>query len=216
MTFDLYNYRKIYTKKSLMESKVPLDPLTLFHSWFQEEKEVHPPNTETNAMSISTIGEDGVPETRIVLLKMYSKDGFVFYTNYRSFKGLSIHKKPKVCISFYWPNTERQIIIKGKALKLSINKSDEYFYKRPKENQVGCWASKQSSIIPSKDYLLSQYQKWSNFFKEHRIKRPFYWGGYVVKPYKMEFWQGQPHRLHDRLIYEFEKENKWKLYRLSP
>ncbi|AWU42980.1 pyridoxamine 5'-phosphate oxidase [Blattabacterium punctulatus] len=221
MTFDLSDYRKIYKKNNLIESDVPSDPLKLFHNWFQEEKNIHKIhkkiNEETNAMSISTIGKDGVPETRIVLLKMYSQKGFIFYTNYYSLKGRSIQKNPKVCISFYWPNTERQIIIQGDIIKLSKNESDEYFYKRPKKNQIGCWASKQSVIIPSKEYLFIQYQKWTHFFKIHMIKRPFYWGGYIVKPYKMEFWQGQPNRLHDRLIYSnLEKKNKWKLYRLSP
>lgn len=216
MTFDLSNYRKIYKKNSLTETEVPLDPFKLFHKWFQEEKNIHKVNEEYNAMSISTIGEDGAPETRIVLLKMYSEEGFIFYTNYRSLKGRSIQKRPKVCISFYWPNTERQIIIKGNVMKLSKNQSDEYFSGRPIENQVGSWASKQSTVIPSKQHLLIQYRKWSSFFKKNIIKRPFDWGGYLVKPYKMEFWQGQPNRLHDRLVYSLTKTNKWNLYRLSP
>ncbi|WP_185856030.1 pyridoxamine 5'-phosphate oxidase [Blattabacterium cuenoti] len=217
MIFDLSHYRKNYKKGSLLESDVPLEPLKLFHFWFQEEKNFHKIDEEPNAMSISTIGEDGVPETRIVLLKMYSEKGFVFYTNYLSLKGRSIKNNPKACLSFYWPNTERQVLIKGNVLKLSIKKSDEYFYKRPKENQIGCWASRQSTIIPSKKYLFNEYQKWNNFFQKNRIKRPFYWGGYIVKPYKMEFWKGQPNRLHDRLIYNYFKEEKdWKLCRLSP
>ncbi|WP_185881877.1 pyridoxamine 5'-phosphate oxidase [Blattabacterium cuenoti] len=218
MISDLSNCRKIYQKNSLIETDAPLDPFKLFHKWFQEEKNIcNKANEEHNAMSISTIGEDGVPETRIVLLKMYSEEGFIFYTNYRSFKGRSIQNKPKACISFYWPNTERQIIIKGDVMKLSKNQSDEYFFRRPIENQVGCWASKQSTVIPSKQHLLIQYQKWSFFFKKNIIKRPFDWGGYIVKPYKMEFWQGQPNRLHDRLVYSLTKKtNKWNLYRLSP
>ncbi|WP_185873820.1 pyridoxamine 5'-phosphate oxidase [Blattabacterium cuenoti] len=215
MIFDLSNYRKIYKKNSLIESIVPLSPLKLFHNWFLEEKK-NSFNEELNAMSISTIGNDKCPETRIVLLKKYSEEGFFFYTNYRSFKGRSIQKNPKVCISFYWQKTERQIIIKGNVHKLSNYQSDEYFYKRPKENKLGCWASEQSSIIPSKNYLLNQYNKWKLYFKNKKIKRPFSWGGYVVHPYKMEFWQGQPHRLHDRLVYHLIKKNKWKLYRLSP
>ncbi|WP_185852748.1 pyridoxamine 5'-phosphate oxidase [Blattabacterium cuenoti] len=216
MTFDLSNYRKIYKKNSLTETEVPLNPFKLFHKWFQEEKNIHKVNEEYNAMSISTIGEDGVPETRIVLLKMYSEEGFIFYTNYRSLKGRSIQKRPKVCISFYWKNTERQILIKGNVMKLSKNQSDEYFSRRPIENQIGCWASKQSTVIPSKQHLLIQYRKWSSFFKKNIIKRPFDWGGYIVKPYKMEFWQGQPNRLHDRLVYSLTKTNKWNFHRLSP
>ncbi|WP_185850969.1 pyridoxamine 5'-phosphate oxidase [Blattabacterium cuenoti] len=219
MFFDLSNYRKDYKKNSLIETEVPMNPLELFHKWFQEEKNIST-NKEKyedyNAMSLSTIGEDGGPETRIVLLKMYSEKGFIFYTNYRSIKGQAIQKRPKVGISFYWPNTERQILIKGNVRKISKDKSDKYFYKRPIENQIGSWASKQSRIIPSKKYLLIQYKKWYFFFKKHIIKRPFDWGGYLVKPYRMEFWQGQPNRLHDRIVYSLEKKNDWSLFRLSP
>ncbi|WP_185858498.1 pyridoxamine 5'-phosphate oxidase [Blattabacterium cuenoti] len=217
MIFDLTNYRKNYHSNSLLESKVPKEPFQLFHEWFEQEKFLSKKNNEEiNAMSISTIGKDGCPETRVVLLKEYSKEGFIFYTNYYSFKGRSIQYMPKVCISFYWKNTERQIIIKGITYKTKKEKSDKYFHKRPKENQIGCWASKQSSKISSKEYLLEQYKKWNNFFYDQTIKRPFYWGGYIIKPYKMEFWQGQNKRLHDRLVYSLDKETKWSLYRLSP
>ncbi|WP_185876806.1 pyridoxamine 5'-phosphate oxidase [Blattabacterium cuenoti] len=218
MIFDLSNYRKNYYNDSLLESLVPKEPFQLFHDWFQQEKLFHKTNNdyEINAMSISTIGKDGGPETRIVLLKEYSEKGFIFYTNYYSFKGKSIQNFPKVCISFYWKNTERQIIVKGVASKIRKEKSDKYFKKRPKGNQVGCWASKQSSPLPSKKYMLKQYEKWDNFFKRKTISRPFYWGGYIIKPYNMEFWQGQPNRLHDRLIYNLDKEKNWILYRLSP
>ncbi|WP_185859286.1 pyridoxamine 5'-phosphate oxidase [Blattabacterium cuenoti] len=218
MTFDLSNYRKNYHQNSLLESEVPKEPFQLFHNWFQQEKLFHKKNNEEiNAMSISTIGEDGGPETRVVLLKEYSEKGFIFYTNYYSFKGRSIKNIPKVCLSFYWKNTERQILIKGITSKIKKEKSDEYFQKRPKENKIGCWASKQSSTISSKEYLLKQYNKWNDFFDKRTIKRPFDWGGYIIKPYKMEFWQGQPNRLHDRLVYSLDKEEKkWILYRLSP
>ncbi|WP_185872196.1 pyridoxamine 5'-phosphate oxidase [Blattabacterium cuenoti] len=219
MIFDLSNYRKNYYQNSLLESDVPKKPFQLFHYWFEQEKLFYKKknnNDEINAMFISTIGKDGAPETRVVLLKEYSEKGFIFYTNYYSFKGRSIQNIPKVCISFYWKNTERQIIIKGITFKIKKEKSDKYFQKRPKENQIGCWASQQSSKILSKEYLLKQYKKWNNFFQKKMIKRPFYWGGYIIKPYKMEFWQGQPNRLHDRLVYSLNKEKKWILYRLSP
>ncbi|WP_185862440.1 pyridoxamine 5'-phosphate oxidase [Blattabacterium cuenoti] len=220
MTFDLSDYRKNYSNKELLESEVPKEPFQLFHDWFEQEKflnEKNKNNEEINAMSISTIGKDGGPEIRVVLLKEYSKKGFIFYTNYYSLKAKAIQNIPNVCISFFWKKTERQIIIKGITSKIKRKKSDEYFHNRPKEHQIGCWASKQSCTILSKKYLLEQYKKWNNFFdKKTTIKRPFYWGGYIIKPYKMEFWQGQPHRLHDRLVYSLNKEKKWILYRLSP
>ncbi|WP_185857927.1 pyridoxamine 5'-phosphate oxidase [Blattabacterium cuenoti] len=218
MTVNLSNFRKNYTRSPLLESKAPKKPFQLFDDWFQQEKSFHQKkdNEEINAMSISTIGEDGGPETRVVLLKEYSENGFIFYTNYYSLKGIAIQNTPKVCISFYWKNMERQIIIKGITSKIQRKKSDEYFRNRPRENQIGSWVSRQSMIISSKEYLLKQYKKWNNFFHQKTIKRPFYWGGYIVKPYKMEFWQGQPNRLHDRLVYILEKETKWILYRLSP
>ncbi|WP_341661150.1 pyridoxamine 5'-phosphate oxidase [Blattabacterium cuenoti] len=219
MTVDLSKFRKNYEKNSLLESDVPKKPFQLFDDWFQQEKSFHKErkdNEEINAMSISTIGEDGGPETRIVLLKEYSEDGFIFYTNYYSLKGKAIQNRPKVCISFYWKNMERQIIIKGKTYKIQRKKSDEYFHNRPRENQIGSWASRQSMILSSKEYLLKQYNKWKNFFDKKTIKRPFDWGGYIVKPYKMEFWQGQPNRLHDRLVYFLEKKEKWILYRFYP
>ncbi|BBA17491.1 pyridoxamine 5'-phosphate oxidase [Blattabacterium cuenoti] len=216
MTVDLSNFRKNYEKNSLLEFDVPEKPFLLFDEWFQQEKKLQKDNEEINAMSLSTIGEDGCPETRVVLLKEYSENGFIFYTNYFSSKGKSIQNIPKVCISFYWKKMERQIIIKGITSKVQKKKSDEYFHKRPRENQIGSWASRQSMILPSKKYLFKQYNKWKDFFDKKIIKRPFDWGGYIVKPYKMEFWQGQPNRLHDRLIYILKKEKKWILYRFYP
>lgn len=214
MVFNLSKFRKNYKKNILIESESPKNPFYLFHDWFQYEKSIKK-EEEINAMSLSTLGKNGFPETRIVLLKEYSEKGFVFYTNYYSSKGKSIFSIPKVCISFFWKKTERQIIIKGIASKLSRKKSDQYFNNRPKGNKIGSWSSKQSTVIKSRNFLIKQYKKWSSFFRKKIITRPFYWGGYIVKPYTIEFWQGRPNRLHDRIIY-IRKENKWNLKRLSP
>ncbi|WP_185882909.1 pyridoxamine 5'-phosphate oxidase [Blattabacterium cuenoti] len=216
MCIDLSHYRKNYSNNCLLENKIPKNPMKLFHHWFQLEKNLCGKDEEINVMSISTVGKDGGPEGRIVLLKEYSDNGFIFYTNYFSSKGRSIYLFPKVFLLFYWKNTERQVLVKGLARKIHKEKSDKYFYKRPKENQIGCWASLQSTIISSREYLLKQYNKWSFFFKKNKkmIERPFYWGGYIVKPYQIEFWQGQPYRLHDRIVYFLEE--KWIIKRLSP
>ncbi|WP_185871621.1 pyridoxamine 5'-phosphate oxidase [Blattabacterium cuenoti] len=217
MIIDLSKLRKNYnTRNSLLESDVPKKPIHLFDNWFQQEKYFHKKDEEVNAMSISTIGKDGCPETRIVLLKEYSESGFIFYTNYYSLKGRAIQNIPKVCISFYWKNTDRQIIIKGITSKIPRKKSDNYFHNRPRENKIGSWTSRQSMILSSKNHLLKQYKKWNDFFRKKIVKRPFDWGGYIIKPYKMEFWQGQPNRLHDRLVYFLEEKNKWILYRFYP
>ncbi|WP_185877869.1 pyridoxamine 5'-phosphate oxidase [Blattabacterium cuenoti] len=217
MIIDLSGLRKNYSNNYFSCSEIPMDPFQLFHDWFQYEKSFsESENKEINAMSLSTIGKDGAPETRIVLLKEYSNKGFIFYTNYYSSKGISIKLYPKVCLSFFWEKTSRQIIIKGITSKIKKIKSDIYFEKRPINNNLGSWASRQSSIIPSRKYLLNKYKKWKNFFKKKDISRPFYWGGYLVYPYKMEFWQGKPNRLHDRLSYELKNNKEWIIHRLSP
>ncbi|WP_185873280.1 pyridoxamine 5'-phosphate oxidase [Blattabacterium cuenoti] len=215
MIIDLSGLRKNYYNDYCQ--KIPRNPFQLFHYWFQYEKSFYKSKKkEINAMSLSTIGKDGCPETRIVLLKEYSNKGFIFYTNYYSSKGISIRIYPRVCLSFFWEKTSRQIIIKGVTSKIDRKKSDIYFNKRPINNNLGCWASRQSSIITSRKYLLNKYKKWKKFFENKNITRPFYWGGYLVYPYKMEFWQGKSNRLHDRLSYELQDNKKWLIRRLSP
>ncbi|WP_185868485.1 pyridoxamine 5'-phosphate oxidase [Blattabacterium cuenoti] len=218
MNIDLSKYRKNYKHNRLLEYDIPNNPLQLFHNWFDKEKSLYEKYKEINAMSLSTIGKDGCPENRIVLLKEYSNYGFIFYTNYRSNKGKSIYQFPKVCLSFYWNQTERQIIIKGDIQKINRKKSDEYFNRRPKEHKIGCWTSIQSSFLVSKEKLEEQYKKWKIFFIKNKsyIERPFDWGGYIVQPYRMEFWQGQPNRLHERIIYTLKDKNLWEIKRLYP
>lgn len=214
MRKNLSNYRKVYTKGKLIESNIPLNPINLFHRWFQEA-EFLSNISEINAMSLSTIGKDGAPETRIVLLKEYNEEGFIFYTNYYSKKGKSIIKQPRVCLSFFWDDLQRQIIIKGKSTKIAEKMSEEYFLQRPKNSCIAAWSSKQSQIIPSRSFLEKKFKFWKNYFNKISIKRPNFWGGYQVKPYEIEFWQGRINRLHDRICYIL-KERNWNIIRRSP
>ncbi|XCI74737.1 MAG: pyridoxamine 5'-phosphate oxidase [Flavobacteriales bacterium] len=214
MNRDLSAYRKVYTKDRLLESDVPLDPLELFHIWFQEAECVGG-LPEANAMSLSTIGQDGAPETRVVLLKGYSVEGFVFYTHHRSRKGQAIARDARVCLSFFWPDVQRQVIVKGRASKLTEKCSNEYFIQRPRNSQIGAWASKQSQMIPSRAYLEEKFEIWKRYFETHSLECPTFWGGYLVQPYEVEFWQGRPDRLHDRLCYMLEGK-EWQLRRRFP
>ena len=169
-----------------------------------------------NAMTISTIGLDGFPKNRVVLLKKYTHEGFIFFTNYESEKGKAIAKNPNVCISFFWPNLERQIIIKGMAEKIAENLSDGYFESRPKGSQYGAIVSDQSTVIPSRDYLEDKLKALESEYEGKEIKRPDFWGGFIVKPISMEFWQGRPNRLHDRIRYALQEDYDWKIERLAP
>ncbi len=167
-------------------------------------------------MTLSTIGSSGYPNARIVLLKYYSRDGFVFFTNYNSNKAISIDQNNKVSISFFWEDSERQVIIKGMASKTSDDFSTKYFNSRPKGSKLGALVSEnQSSIIKSKDEIIKKFNHLSNEYLKKEIQRPDYWGGYIIKPIKYEFWQGGENRLHDRIRYIRDK-NFWKMDRLSP
>jgi pyridoxamine 5'-phosphate oxidase len=215
MENDLSNYRKNYQKKELSKTIVPENPIELFQTWFFEVEEFGG-DIEPNAMTIATIDSNGFPRNRVVLLKRYTWEGFIFYTNYNSEKGKSIAQNPNVCISFFWHNLERQVIINGIAEKISENLSDGYFETRPKGSKLGAWASEQSSIVPSRKYLDDRLAYFEKKFENTDIPRPEFWGGYLVRPLKMEFWQGRPNRMHDRICYTLQENYEWKIDRLAP
>ena len=212
MSKDLSNYRKKYSKGMLIENIIPKNPIDLFSNWFNDVEQ-NKSEQEPNIMSISTVDENKMPRSRIVLLKKFSKSGFVFFTNYNSRKGLNINLNSNVCLSFYWPNFERQVIVNGKATKISETNSVEYFDSRPKGSKIGAIISNQSNVIESRDLL---DKKFSELLKlDIPLNKPDHWGGYLVKPTEIEFWQGRENRLHDRIIYKNDDKD-WKFYRLSP
>ncbi|MBL7869193.1 MAG: pyridoxamine 5'-phosphate oxidase [Flavobacterium lindanitolerans] len=210
---DLSDYRKSYEKSELIETAIPDNPFELFDLWFQEAEAIGG-TEEVNAMTIATIGKDGFPKSRIVLLKQLTPEGFIFFTNYESEKGKAIAENPNVCLSFFWPYAERQVIIKGTAEKTADEISDAYFQSRPFGSQLGALASHQSEIIENREVLEVKVKNLEEEFAGKVITRPAYWGGYLVKPYEIEFWQGRPNRLHDRIRFQY-RENTWIKDRLS-
>ena len=215
MQKDLGNYRKSYDKGTLLESDISESPFKLFENWFFDVDK-HFPDLETNAMMLSTIGLDGFPKGRVVLLKKFSNDGFTFFTNYNSDKSKSILSNPKVCLSFHWEGAERQVIIKGYAKKISDYDSDTYFNSRPRGSKLGAHVSMQSSIIKNREVLEDSLDVLSKRFDKKEIKRPDFWGGFIVRPIEIEFWQGRANRLHDRIRYKIKDDMTWNIDRLSP
>ncbi len=214
MNRDLTGYRKSYEKGMLHEDNISDSPFQLFSEWF-EEVEKYGGVEETNAMTITTKGIDGFPKARIVLLKHFDENGFIFYSNYNSEKGKAISADNKICLSFFWPNLERQVIIKGTAIKIEEEKSLLYFRSRPRGSQLGAFASSQSEIIDSRDTLEEKLSFLEEKYKNQDIPKPDSWGGYNVIPVEFEFWQGRANRLHDRIRYT-QKDTTWKIDRLAP
>jgi pyridoxamine 5'-phosphate oxidase len=212
---DLATYRKSYEKSELIESALPENPLELFDKWFLEVEQFGGVE-EVNAMSIASIGLDGFPKARIVLLKQITNEGFIFYTNYNSEKGRALAVNPNVSISFFWPNLERQVIIKGVAEKTSETVSTNYFNSRPAGSQLGAIVSPQSDVILNRSFLENKLVNLVLEFKDKAIPRPEHWGGYLVKPISIEFWQGRANRLHDRIRYIQNDNQSWKIERLAP
>lgn len=212
---DLSNYRKSYDKSELLETTIPEDPINLFNRWFHEVEDFGG-NEEVNAMTVATIGLDGFPRTRVVLLKKFTEEGFIFYTNYNSEKGQAIANNPNVCLSFFWHTMERQVIIKGIASRTSAAISDGYFETRPDGSKLGALVSNQSEVVPSRAFLEENLKQLENDFEGIVIPRPEHWGGFLVIPISVEFWQGRPNRLHDRIRYTSQADFSWKIDRLSP
>ena len=212
---DLSNYRKSYEKSELLESNIPEDPINLFNRWFHEVED-YGSGEEVNAMTVATIGLDGFPKSRVVLLKKFSEEGFIFYTNYNSEKGKAIANNPNICLSFFWHGLERQVIVKGIAQKTTAIISDNYFDSRPEGSKLGAIVSNQSEVVPSRDFLEENLKELEKEYDSMVIPRPEHWGGFLVVPIEVEFWQGRPNRLHDRIRYIIKEDYSWKIERLSP
>ena len=206
--------RRDYSQKQLMEDKVAKDPFGQFEQWWNEALEAK--LDEVNAMTLATASADGFPSARIVLLKDYNERGFSFYTNYESYKGKQLEENPKACLVFFWKELERQIRITGLVEKLSEQESDSYFSSRPEASRIGAWTSPQSKTIDSRKWLDEKFNEMVKQLEGTNIKRPPHWGGYIVRPVIIEFWQGRPGRLHDRIQYVLNSDGIWKIERLAP
>lgn len=215
MEKDISSLRSDYTGAALDEKRVSLDPFQQFEIWFREalQKKV----MEPNAMALASVDVNGAPQIRMVLLKDYSSNGFTFFTNYTSKKGKDFENNPQASILFFWPELARQIRINGVVSKVDPNISESYFKERPRESQISAWISQQSSELDSKDDLIRKYSDFNHHHKGADIGYPAFWGGYILKPSVIEFWQGQQNRLHDRVQYTYLVENeRWKITRLAP
>jgi pyridoxamine 5'-phosphate oxidase len=213
MNNDLSDINIDYNGNPLLEDNLPDNPLELFEKWYNDVRKTF--NTQPNAMNLSTIGLNGFPQSRIVLLKQYSNKGFQFFTNYNSQKGLAIDKNNKVSLTFFWPELERQVRIEGIAKKTSVKESKAYFKSRPFESRLSATVSDQSKVIPSRDNLEEKVDSIRKISSEKSLKCPEFWGGYSVEPKSIEFWQGRPNRLHDRIRYR-KNEKGWHTERLEP
>lgn len=214
---DLQNYlnsvRREFADKPLCENSVSKNPFLQFYTWFDEA--VSSQILDPYAMLISSVDENGQPHSRVVYLRNISEEGLVFYTNYNSQKGKNISYSNKIAITFFWVEIDRQIRIEGTVKRVEDSVSDAYFDARPRESQIGAWASEQSSSIPNREFLEERVKFFLEKFKDTKVPRPPHWGGYLVNPSHFEFWQGRPNRLHDRLIYT-KTDTDWKISRIAP
>ena len=210
---DLAAFRKEYSSRGLHRADLQPDPVTQFSTWFSQAVELDIP--EPNAMTLATVDVTGMPFQRTVLLKYFDAQGFLFFTNYGSRKSAQIAANPQVCLLFPWITLERQVIIQGRAEKISTSESLRYFASRPRESQIGAWVSNQSEVITSRKFLLQKLSEIREKFHHGDIPLPSFWGGYRVVPESIEFWQGGPARLHDRFLYRRDAQS-WSIERLSP
>lgn len=212
---NIADIRKDYQLKRMDESDVAKNPFEQFTQWWNDA--IDSKIEEVNAMTLCTATKSGKPSARVVLLKGYNSKGFIFFTNYESSKGKQLEKNPNACLVFYWKELERQIKIEGIVEKLKNKDNDEYFFSRPEGSRIGAWASPQSSVIADRSVLEGNVAKFTEKFEGKKVPRPPHWGGYIVKPTLIEFWQGRPSRLHDRIQYTLPKNKKtWTIERLAP
>jgi len=211
---EIAQLRKDYTLHSLNEDDVSPLPIDQFKRWWNDAEKSQ--IEEMNAMSLATIGHDGMPEARTVLVKAFDENGFVFFTNYNSAKSKQLDFNANCCLLFFWKELERQVRINGVAEKISTKESIEYFESRPDGSKIGAWASPQSLVVAGKAWLKETFEYYAERFKHGKIPKPPHWGGYRVKPLRIEFWQGRPSRMHDRIMYSKTGEGTWKIERLAP
>lgn len=214
MTHHIADIRKEYQLQSLLETDVAADPFAQFNKWWGDA--INSKLDEINAMTLATASAAGVPSARIVLLKSVTDKGFVFFTNYNSPKGEELAENPNACLVFFWKELERQVRIMGITEKVSREESDVYFNSRPRASRIGAWASPQSNVIASREIIEENISKYEQQFSNADIARPPHWGGYIVIPSVVEFWQGRPSRLHDRIQYTRLEAGGWKIERLAP
>lgn len=214
MNKNIADIRRDYSHKSLSEKDADPNAIKQFEKWWMEA--VSSQIDEVNAMTLATASIDALPSARIVLLKEFNEKGFVFFTNYESYKAQQLAENPKACLVFFWKELERQVRITGLIQKISESDSDEYFRSRPESSRIGAWASPQSRVIESRHWLDEKFNELVNKMEGTDIERPPHWGGYIVKPVVIEFWQGRPSRLHDRIQYMLEENGEWRIERLAP